>query len=876
VPLEVGSKLDRYVILARLGAGGMGEVYRAHDARLQRDVALKILRSASEPALGGTGGADRILREARSAAALEHPNVIATYDVGETVLPGEHDVTAYIAMELVKGWSLRHLVGDRTVPMAERIRWLTDAARALAAAHKAGLVHRDIKPENVMLRDDGVIKVLDFGLAKRSSPMVAGHTTSSTDGQVLSTFHTGKSYAAGTPYYMAPEQIRNERIDGRADQFAWGVLAYELLAGIPPWSTEGDMLPLVAEILSDDPTPPRARDAEIPPAVEAVVLRTLSKARADRFASMDDVISALGGQILASHGSGRSTPVAFADTEAAIPRSSAGSVRRSRWDDRRSAPAVAAPGAPVKRSARRLMAAGAGLAIVLGTAAAARVRGKHDVPVTQASPAATARQCNTNRECISKLGTASICRQSDGTCASLASPDCKVLADDVDIANDKTVWIGTMFPLTVEPEKDGVGNARAVDLARQDFTRTMGAIGLQPDSGYTRPFGVISCDDGADASRAARHLVDDVAVPAVIGFRSSRELIDLAESLFLPRGLVAITALNTSPLIATLPHPSEGPRRIWRTTYDSAQTAWPLAAFVEDVLEPHVRTTPGVDASKPLRVALLRTDSRTLPFSEVFFRALRFNGRSALDNGKSYREFVVEPSEDAATAFRTALDEVLAFAPHVLVFEGAVDAGVERAKLLDPLEASWPSDRRWRPTYVKIEPLVDEDIAFVGSSADRRRRMFGLTMASNTPTNARLVMHYNQTFHADITRTLSPNTAYDAFYMLAYAVYALGDQPATGSNIARAFSRLLPPGKPIEVGPSNIFDAFNTLRAGQNIDLVGSSGSLDFDTTTGQAPTDDVILCVGVDDKGNASESVESGLVYDATAKKLVGKLHCP
>jgi hypothetical protein len=98
----------------------------------------------------------------------------------------------------------------------------------------------------------------------------------------------------------------------------------------------------------------------------------------------------------------------------------------------------------------------------------------------------------------------------------------------------------------------------------------------------------------------------------------------------------------------------------------------------------------------------------------------------------------------------------------------------------------------------------------------------------------------------------------------------------TGSNIAAAFSRLLPPGKPIEVGPSNIFEAFNTLRAGQNIDLVGSSGSLDFDTTTGQAPTDDVILCVGSNEDGSASEGVESGLTYDATAKKLVGKLHCP
>jgi hypothetical protein len=369
--------------------------------------------------------------------------------------------------------------------------------------------------------------------------------------------------------------------------------------------------------------------------------------------------------------------------------------------------------------------------------------------------------------------------------------------------------------------------------------------------------------------------VDDVGVPAVIGFRSGAELIDLAESLFLPGDLVAITALNTSPLVATLPHPSDGPRRVWRTTYDSALTAWPLAAFVEHALEPRLVASPAIGAAKPLRVALLRFDAAQLPFSEVLFRALKFNGKSALDNGSSYREFVVD-RKDAAASYRAALDGLLKFEPHVLLFEGDALAGGVRANLLEPLESGWPRERPWRPTYVKIEPLTSEEIGFVGRNADRRHRMFGITMASNTAANARLVMHYNQTFHTEITRTLSPNTAYDAFYMIAYAVYALGDQPVTGSSIAAAFSRLLPPGKPIEVGPSNIFEAFNTLRAGQNIDLVGSSGSLDFDTRTGQAPTDDVILCVGSEQDGSASEGVESGLVYDATAKKLVGRLHCP
>jgi serine/threonine-protein kinase len=298
VPLHPGDKIDRYEIVAPLGAGGMGEVYRARDTRLQRDVALKILR-AVESETTGPLAAERILREARAAAALEHPNVIGIYDVGEMVLPGETEGTAYIAMELIKGRSLRTLVGDVSVPMTERVRWLSDAARALGAAHKAGLVHRDVKPENVMLRDDGVVKVLDFGVAKRAPPSASIPPGLSTAGQVLSTLGPD-SRAVGTPYYMAPEQMRGERLDGRADQFSWGVMAYEILSGRPPWATTGDTLYVVAQILTEDPPPPRRHNPEITPALEAVVMRALSKVRSERFPSMDLLLAALGSDRLSA------------------------------------------------------------------------------------------------------------------------------------------------------------------------------------------------------------------------------------------------------------------------------------------------------------------------------------------------------------------------------------------------------------------------------------------------------------------------------------------------------------------------------------------------------------------------------------------------
>ncbi len=194
----------------------------------------------------------------------------------------------------------------------------------------------------------------------------------------------------------------------------------------------------------------------------------------------------------------------------------------------------------------------------------------------------------------------------------------------------------------------------------------------------------------------------------------------------------------------------------------------------------------------------------------------------------------------------------------------------------EPLEESWPAGRTFRPTYVTMTVLTPEVFRFVAKDASRRRRFFGLTTVSTTPANARFVMHYNEVFREKITRTISPNASYDAFYLLAYAAYALGDERVTGPSLAAEVARLVPPGKPVEVGPTNIFDAFTTLRSGQNIDLNGATGSLDFDLTTGDPPVNQAVLCVNVDEAKNAYDSVESGLVYTARGGKLEGAMRCP
>ena len=313
IPLKPGDTFDRYTIDAVLGQGGMGVVYRAHDGRLDRRIALKIVQDPSATPEAQAQLKARVLREARAVAALDHPNAIAIHDVGEV------DGTPYIVMELVDGRTLRACIEGPPTPLLARLGWLLDTARALAAAHKAGIVHRDVKPENVMVRADGRVKVLDFGIARRSASSV--DATGPTQSSSISTL-TAKGIQVGTPMYMAPEQIRGEPADGRSDQFSWAILAYELLEGAPPWRA-ADALGLVAAILTEEPPPMKGPD--LPAKVRAIVLRALSKLPEERFGSMDDII-----RLLAPLAGGAPAPSPSAPaTPPASPAGGAGALGRT-------------------------------------------------------------------------------------------------------------------------------------------------------------------------------------------------------------------------------------------------------------------------------------------------------------------------------------------------------------------------------------------------------------------------------------------------------------------------------------------------------------------------------------------------------------------
>jgi serine/threonine protein kinase/TolB-like protein/Flp pilus assembly protein TadD len=269
--IEPGTTLGSYRIERLLGRGGMGTVFLAYDTRLHRQVALKVIDRHSDDATSSA----RLLREARNVAGLSHPHICTIYEVAD--IAG----TAFIAMEYVGGRSLRDRIDAGALPMAEAVRLGIQAAEALAYAHDHGVVHRDFKAANAILMEDGRLKIVDFGLARRSDAMMDNATT------MASLVLAGA--AAGTPYAMAPEQVRGEAADARTDIWALGVLLYEMLTGARPFA--GTTVPgLFASILIKAPAP---LPGTVPIAMRAVVERCLEKEPARRYPHADDVRAAL-------------------------------------------------------------------------------------------------------------------------------------------------------------------------------------------------------------------------------------------------------------------------------------------------------------------------------------------------------------------------------------------------------------------------------------------------------------------------------------------------------------------------------------------------------------------------------------------------------
>src|ERR1017187_5558761 len=261
----VGQRVAHYEIQEKLGEGGMGAVYRAYDTQLRRSVALKILppEYASDPERRS-----RLLREARVASGLNHPNIVSIHEVGSD------NGVDFIAMEFVEGESLGKKIPDKGMPLRQTLDYAVQIASGLAKAHAAGVIHRDLKPGNIMLSRDGLVKLLDFGLARRVELGPGHDTTLTVEGQIL-----------GTPSYMSPEQAQGKPVDVRSDVFSFGSVLYEMVTGKRAFE-KGSHVAALAAVVEEEP---RALPPSVPRDLERIITRCLRKDPAQRFPHMDDV-----------------------------------------------------------------------------------------------------------------------------------------------------------------------------------------------------------------------------------------------------------------------------------------------------------------------------------------------------------------------------------------------------------------------------------------------------------------------------------------------------------------------------------------------------------------------------------------------------------
>ena len=279
MPVEPGQMLSHYRLIEKIGEGGMGVVWKAHDEKLRRDVAVKVLppELVQDPERRR-----RLLHEARAEAAVDHPNIASVFEVDEA------DGVVFVAMEFVRGKSLRALLGERALPIPEALRLATDVAGGLAAAHAARVIHRDLKPENVMVRSDGHVKILDFGLAKMLQEQEDLSRSKLSKAETLTDELTRQGRVLGTPAYMSPEQARGEALDARTDIFSFGSMLYEMVAGKAPFEGRS-ATDILSAILRDRPPAPSAHNTKVPGELDRIVGKCLEKEARDRYPDATDL-----------------------------------------------------------------------------------------------------------------------------------------------------------------------------------------------------------------------------------------------------------------------------------------------------------------------------------------------------------------------------------------------------------------------------------------------------------------------------------------------------------------------------------------------------------------------------------------------------------
>jgi serine/threonine protein kinase len=916
----------KYHIERLLGVGGMASVY-AGVHRNGRRVAIKILHQ--ELGIAADIRA-RFVREGYVANAVGHPGAVHVYDddVAE-------DGAVFLVMELLEGETLSERCRRRggTLPCQEVLALAHQLLDVLAAAHAAGVVHRDIKPDNLFLTTERALKVLDFGIARVREGADGGAHVTATGMRIGTPAFMPPEQALGRTTEIdartdvwAVGATMFALLAGRTVHTAPSGAEMIVVTATRPAPSLAEHAPSApsAVVAVVDRALAFSRDARWPDARSmqraleeahlesygealsptAVGLPPLARPVVSRATAERDTVSAEVAHA-ATLPTPPASPPASVPTRVLGPKAapSPGSTRVSRQPSSPgSQPAPAALEAPEgtisppssaesneahRRSGRlRWSLIAAGLVAVVGaTFGVARwtaMPGAGPPPQgsamagrptssSAASSAAPAARCTTNIDC--KGSGPAICRKDDGVCIALETDQCKVLASPGDVENDATVWIGAMFPTSVpEPTTYGPKSGNAVELARRDFaTMTGGLLPVRPGA-PKRPIAVVLCDDREAPEPAARHLVTEVRVPAILGFALSKEVMDLATSLFNPKGVLALAA-NTASALRDIPRSPSGERLVWRVTTSSDMSIPALAAVVSSVIEPEIRAQPGSLApGEPIRVALVRVANPTgQSHADVLGAVLRVNGKSVAENGDRIRQFEAPHSFSSTPGSEVKMAaQITEFLPHLIIHAGGEELPVE-------VERSWPRAARFRPRHATNSSYLEPGLAaWLREHPELRKRYYAVDAAAPRDLVTRFVLRYNEVFTPKTTVENATAASYDAFYLFAYAAAALGEEPITGPALARALRRLLPGGAPVDVGPGGIYQAFYALAEGKNIDLRGIQTSLDFDLRTGDATVDFAAYCVSPSPGEEPPRPIESGLFFRSASGNLDGAHRCP
>jgi branched-chain amino acid transport system substrate-binding protein len=482
--------------------------------------------------------------------------------------------------------------------------------------------------------------------------------------------------------------------------------------------------------------------------------------------------------------------------------------------------------------------------------------------------------CASTAECVQKNGEYSICRKSDHVCVSLQSKDCTRVFGDY--KNDNAIFLGSLLPLAGPDQTTGIPCQNAIELAIDDFKKA-GNIPPRPGSTERRPLVLIGCNDASEdetAVRAARHLANDVQVPAIIGAAFSGITIKVATDVTIPAKVLLMSPSATSVAITRL----DDKDLVWRTSPSDVIQADAHAAFMPAVEAEILKR--GTVAPGSVKVAVVhKGDTYGSGLAQALVEKVVFNGKPAINPANSAFLKVIDYGDPADTAkppdYARAVQETVAFRPQVVYLFGTTESVTE---VLAKIESEWPLGVE-RPTYLLADgAFISDTWAYLQAedfpADEKRKRIFGTVPGTNNANYQTFRILYGSTIRdgtsADTSGTAN---AYDALYNLAYAAVAIGDKPLTGPNLVAGFARQVPPGTAVKVGATNINTALQHLLGGGSIDFDGASGPLDYDLATGEASSDIQFWCMpkGVD--GKAAAAKNSSTFYNAATKTIEGTL---